>query len=259
MLDINKVYESSRYGKFYISNYINSRKILIKFEETGYETYVQCGQILYNRVKDRLSNRDKTIPSIENIGFEGIGKYNYEKDFKASVAFRSLMQRGYNLKFKNRQKNYIGVSVCKYWHNFQNFCEWFYKNYKDGYYLDKDLYIELNKESGPLTCTYVPKWVNEVFQDHSSRKNKNLLSCVGIKPSGYYFAYCKINGKNIYGTIKITKEEARIDYLKMKINYMLNDIMIRKDFPNRLIWSFWLRVENMKSEIKMLQSKIGEL
>ena len=83
----------------------------------------------------------KTLETINNIGkkcglldteIDQYGKYKAKIGNKFTLAYKywcSMMERGYSYDFKNKHKNYINVYVCEEWHNFQNFAEWFYKNY----------------------------------------------------------------------------------------------------------------------------------
>jgi hypothetical protein len=54
--------------------------------------------------------------------------------------------------------------VCNEWHNFQNFAEWFCKNYCDAsmdkWQLDKDIIVPGNRVYSPETCCFVPNAVN---------------------------------------------------------------------------------------------------
>lgn len=80
--------------------------------------------------------------NVFNIGYVGYGPYlawdrTAKKNTTAYKTWYSMLSRCYDENTKNNA--YTNVAVCKDWHNFQVFAEWFYKQYQEGYHLDKDL------------------------------------------------------------------------------------------------------------------------
>lgn len=243
---VGDIYSSNSYGDFEILSTYNFKgdrnSILIRFVETGFERRSQIGDIKLGRVKDRLK------PTRNKLGFEGIGKYSFHSDKKAYTIFSGILKRCYT----NRE-NYENITVCNYWFNFQNFCEWFYSkesNYKDGYQIDKDLYVEGNREYGPFTCIFVPYWLNYLFTD--AKKARTNLPQGVFCTTNFYKARCNINSKQKFGKKRDSITEAEIDYLNMKSEHVLS-CMTRNDFPERLLYSIWLRVEKMQERIEILK------
>ena len=56
--------------------------------------------------------------------------------------------------------SYIGCTVDLRWLSYMAFHEWFEKNARDGWHLDKDLLAPGNKVYGPDTCVMIPDYVN---------------------------------------------------------------------------------------------------
>ena len=102
-----------------------SRKAKIRFED-GTVTEVATSKL------NSGSWKNPNKPVVCGVGFIGQGKYNKKhKDglSRAYTKWNSMLRRCYNEGDKGWE-NYgkVGVTVCKEWHNFQNFAEWFYRH-----------------------------------------------------------------------------------------------------------------------------------
>lgn len=176
MLDIDKLYKTNTAGKLRIIKYINFRQVKVQFINTGYVTTTRSANIVLGRVRDLLH------PSVCGVGFIGVG------DFKASVnrvhtksysTWKGMIDRCYGEKSLKKRPTYIGCSVHKDWHNFQNFAEWFYSNYVDGHALDKDIKVKGNKQYSPHTCMFVSVEDNTVeahakYYDFKNSKGEDI-------------------------------------------------------------------------------------
>ena len=69
----------------------------------------------------------------------------------------------------------LDVIVCEEWHNYQNFAEWFNKNYISGYELDKDLLSNNDKIYSPCTCVFIPKLLNKFMANLYSTNNTGFI------------------------------------------------------------------------------------
>lgn len=246
MVKVGEIYETNNCGKLKIIEYNGTFNVLVRFIETGFKIITQAGNIKNGTVRDKLA------PSIYGVGFEGVGKYSFKNNEKAAAVFLDMLGRCYNKNCQENHPTYIGCTVIKVWHNFQVFCEWFEDNYIKGCHLDKDLLVEGNKIYSNENCLFVKQILNNLF---TNNVQKGILP-VGVSEnhSGYYRAQCVINRVIKCGMSRLIISEAEIDYLKMKSNYILNDVMKQDDFPQVLIEPFTLRVNNMKDRIKLLQN-----
>ena len=86
-----------------------------------------------------------------------------------------MLIRCYNKKDLEKNPTYKNTTVCIEWCNFQNFAQWFEKNYIDDWALDKDILVKGNKVYSPETCCFVPREINEVFKNSTSNKDINFL------------------------------------------------------------------------------------
>jgi len=246
IIEIGKEYKSLKCGNFIILKNYGYGTYYIEFCKTKYKRTVSGQRIKTKNVRDKYRN------TVFNIGFEGDSEYNFIKNKIPNKIWRDMLRRCYY----GDQNWYKNSTVCAYWHNFQNFCNWFYSkesNYQKGYHLDKDLYIENNHEYGPLTCIFVSRDINNVFIK-TKTFNKKLPIGVVERSSGY-FSICSVKGKQIKGKIRNTIKESELDYLKMKIEYITNDLMIRKSFPDKILYSVFLRVKIMIDRITILEGQ----
>lgn len=228
------------YGsKMTIIKYANAHDIFVEFEN-GYIVHTS-----YNNFKIG-SVRNPYDKSVFGVGYLGEGKYEASINNKATKAYdvwMVMIRSCYNSKTLNKIPSYIGCSVCEEWHNFQNFAEWYEKNYYeiDGekMCLDKDVLVKGNKVYSPKTCIFVPKTINMLF---TKRQNHRGQYPIGVKKEGsryrvdmncYDFNNKKTFKKYIghYKTIEesfnIYKKEKE-DYIKTFADYY------KKNIPNKL-------------------------
>ena len=144
---------------------------------------------------------------VYNFGIYEKGKYQAKlngKHTKPYLVWHSMISRCYNPNYHGASA-YEEVAVCEEWRYFQNFAEWFDKNYS------------------PNNCMFLPQSFNKilVFQ-HSVTKDLP----VGVKEtlSNRYsvlleFKDCKSHAKNFK-----TKEEAYDWYLKEVYNHIIQKV-----------------------------------
>lgn len=198
-----KVGDSVRTNEGYIvvvTHIANSRNVKIQFEN-GYAPTVTSHNLRKGRVKNPFH------PSVVGVGFIGKGKYKSTVNRKNTLAYdawRGILRRCYCPIFQKRNQSYIGCSVDVSWHNFQNFAEWFYANYKDGMRIDKDLIKHGNRVYCSDFCSFVPPEINSLIKTNS-----------GIDPDGVhiqdglYIAHVRKYGTQEYiGCFKSYSEAA---------------------------------------------------
>ena len=149
------IYESNNGGKFQVIDYVNKRKVRVKFlDKYGYEACVQTVDVLSGNVKN---------PYIPNKygAYVGSGNYAPINNKKIYKAWQHMFER------VAKDDPYSNVSICKDWNNYQIFAEW-YSNYicllnpNYDYEIDKDLYQWniYNKIYSPQTCCLMPGRLN---------------------------------------------------------------------------------------------------
>ena len=166
-------------------------------------------------------------------------KDNKENRCPAYSAWRSMLARGYSVKFKNKQPTYRNVSICKEWLIFSNFRKWFIENHIDGYQLDKDLLVKGNKVYSPTVCIYVPSWVNSFVNNCRKSRGNYKIGVHFDRPASKYTAQCsnpKTKKRENLGYF--TNElDAHNAWLKRKLEIALElkpemDIIDLRIYPN---------------------------
>ncbi len=128
-----------------------------------------------------MTNINKRFtPSVYGVGFLGEGEFkstNKGKHTPAYSSWKSMLRRCYSA---NTPKCYTNVTVCKEWHNFQNFAAWFVENYIEGYHLDKDIKQPNNthKVYSPEVCVYIS------LEENASLAGKKTKHHIFRNPEG---------------------------------------------------------------------------
>lgn len=177
---VGKIFESKFFGKFILLEYKSYLQCTIKFLDTGaIVNRVSKQHVITGSVKDPLA---KTVYS---VGFFGQGKYkSRDKDrnkTKAYNTWKDILERCYQYQNNIRNSSYENCSVDERWHNFQVFAEWVENNYKDymeGWHLDKDILVKGNRIYSPEACRFVPSEINMAISKIGGkysgvRKDKN--------------------------------------------------------------------------------------
>lgn len=96
---------------------------------------------------------------------------------------------------------YIGCTVCRKWHDFQEFADWFtaqpYAGEAD-VELDKDILDPLNTVYSPEFCSLVPRVINQMFRITRSQRGKLPIGVTtGPRDQGFVARISK-HGKQVY-------------------------------------------------------------
>ena len=178
------------------------------------------------------SFKNKTVrypyhPSKYGVGYIGIGKFiggSYSKENIIYDYWDGILRRCYSERIKKLRNSYSDCLVDEYWHNLQNFGEWFEKNYNPKYMkswcLDKDILVKGNRIYSPETCCFVPNEINVIFTNGYIRRGEYPKG-VSYKPkiNKYIAQYQKDGVVTHIGTLK-TVDEAFQAYKEVKEKYI---------------------------------------
>lgn len=139
--------------------------------------------------------------------------------------WNDMMNRCNAIKKKRKQETYAGCTVCVEWMNFQNFAEWYNKNYYeiDGCMmcLDKDILVKGNKVYSPETCCFVPQHINNLFVKGNAIRGNYPIGVGYHKNSKKFRAYIKMGtGKAKHIGYFNDVESAFKAYKEHKENYI---------------------------------------
>lgn len=199
-----------------IIEYNNCKDILVKFE-SGATVKAEHGQFKNGRCKDPLSK------DVLNIGFYGIGNYSARKNGKMTKRYHTwfgMLSRCYNAYEVNKHLTYNDVYVCDEWLNYQNFAEWYEKNYYEFYgmemQLDKDILFKGNKFYSPDKCCFVPQAINKLFTKTDKLRGDCPIGVFLNKKNSLFAACISIDKKSVHlGEFK-TPKRAFMVYKKAK-------------------------------------------
>ncbi|QXV74231.1 putative HNH endonuclease protein [Rhizobium phage RHEph12] len=206
------LYPTKNSGNVVVVNYENSKSVLVRFVETGYETNVTAKTLREGYVRD-LYHR-----SVCGVGFVGEGKYAYTSHKKLYTLWSNMLMRCYDPDYQRRYPTYIGCSVVDRWHCLQTFCRDITKmdNWNArGFELDKDLRVLGNKVYGPRFCSFVPHDVNSVVVKADSEGIEKRNNGNG----DLYYARLTLFGKSTYFPCD-SEEDARLSYKLLKAKYV---------------------------------------
>lgn len=221
---VGDVWESNSSGKFEIINNDNMKKVRFRFLVSGYESIAEASKIRKGQVRDKLK------PSICGVGFLGFGEYksshrsNHES---AHTAWVNMIRRCYDPYVINKGVSYSDCFVCKEWHNYQNFAEWYHTNYpKDGgdYHIDKDIKNPGNKEYSPESCIFASIQVNGFVLDSGSSRGKFLIGASWLDRIGKFQANCNnpFTRKMDYLGVFVSEIDAHIAWREKKYEHAIN-------------------------------------
>lgn len=203
-----------------VTKYTNATNVEVKFlDKNGHVIKTSTSSLR------RGSLKNPYFPSVCGIGYIGVGKHKptlNSKKTKVYGMYQDMMVRCYNEKSQDYRPTYKGCTVHPYWHNFQNFANWYYnqKFHDLGYQLDKDLLFKGNKVYSEKTCTLIPKEINVLLINRSNDRGKYPLGVTKKYSSGLkYAAQCSGLNKRLIGVFS-TVEEASAAYVKEKESYV---------------------------------------
>ena len=133
--------------------------------------------------------RNINYPYSYGFGYIGLGEYKtIKEDGKTTLEYRTwsgVLERCYSEKFKLDNPTYIDCVCSQYFHNFQNFAEWYQENLwsENCTVIDKDILHKNSKLYSEDTCVLVDQRLNNLF----TKSNKAR----GISPIGTSFSKAK--------------------------------------------------------------------
>lgn len=162
-ISIGNSYPSKSFGEFTVLSKSDKKGFhLVRFKNTGSEREFRDSSIKKGEVRDLMA------PCVFGVGIFGEGRFT-SKTTHLGVKIYSRWSCIIDRCYSNRNKNnyvYNECTVCDEWLNFQNFAEWFVKNYpKDGnvYEVDKDKILNGNNLYCPELCTFISHKENTII------------------------------------------------------------------------------------------------
>lgn len=210
------VFSTNNYGDLIITEYVNSRKVRVKFIETGYETFTSICHIRKGSVKDRLK------PTVCGVGI--IGNEPSEVNgtpLKEYTLWLAMIHRCYGKKsHNNTYKDCFVSDNFKYYPYFKQWCNNQTGFSNQGWELDKDILVKGNKIYSEDTCCFVPAEINTLVVKCDNRRGKHSVGTSYHKNHKKFAANLSIKGKQTHIGYFNTELEAFFAYKKAKEAYI---------------------------------------
>lgn len=180
---LGKTYINNQGLKMKVVNYENSKNITVQFSD-GYIKKSSVQKLLIGQIKNPY------YTGVKGVGYVGEGKYKSKINGKMTVEYTvwfSMLKRCYDKKYQEKHRTYIGCTMAKEWHNFQNFAEWYNNEWYDiGEKLDvdKDFKVKGNKIYCAENCLIIPSRINRMVRHYKVEKYKNPI---GVRNSNIRF------------------------------------------------------------------------
>lgn len=183
---------------------INSQGIRMKIIKYNHaediDVLFENDDIIKNRTYDNFTNgRIKSLiyPNIYGVGCIGYGEYvgNINKVMTTEYSsWHGMLRRCYDEKWRIKQPTYMGCSVDKEWHNFQNFAKWFNENKwsKDCTCVDKDILNKGNKIYSSQNCILVDGRLNSLLLTGKAKRTELPIGVWYRKRINKYESGCSI-------------------------------------------------------------------
>lgn len=207
-----------------VIEYINSREILIKFDDTGVTRFYSAAMLKRGAFMDRESHR------IFTHGYLGEGPHpTFITSTKCNPAYtkwRNMLERCYSDEFHKDHPTYKGCKVIDEWHNFQNFAEWHDRQIghnRPRWQLDKDIIKGRDHRIySPESCCLVPLVINVMTTNSRAKRGKWPIGVSYYKHIKRFVAHSGSGsgGKVYLGTFKdphsafLAYKEYREGYIK---------------------------------------------
>ena len=225
--------------KMIIIKYVKSKEIYVEFQDE--HKFIKRASYDNFKIGNVKNPYDKKF---FGVGYFGEGKYKsrINKEYtKEYGIWKAMLERCYSKEKRYKNPTYEDCTVCKEWHNFQNFAKWYEENYYEiegeKMCLDKDILVKGNKIYSPSTCIFVPERINTLFC--KSKKSRGDLP-IGVrwnKSKGKFETNISIDNKQTYLGSFNTIEEAFQCYKTFKENYIkqvADDYYSQKLIPKKL-------------------------
>ena len=184
-IQVGDVFPTNEGGSGVVVEYRGAYDVIVRHADShGHLSKVAASQLRDGRVKNPYK------PRISGVGFVGVGPHSTSKNGKDTPAYKTwtkMLERAYCEKKQLTNPTYIGCSVAREWHCFQNFAEWYESQpFKGkGYQLDKDILVKGNKIYAPDRCRFVPEYLNKILCSNEAKRGV-LPMGVAYKAGRYY-------------------------------------------------------------------------
>lgn len=213
------VFETNNSGMAEVVDYINKKKVGVKFLETGSIQYFWMKDVKKGNIRDCLTSK------VCGVGLKGFANSLDEDGNKSRfyTLWGSAIKRCYS-KTKSKDNSYYNrCSVSEEFRDYSFFKSWCEEQVgceEVGWHLDKDLIKKGNLEYSPKFCCFLPPEVNTAII-RSKSWSSDLPQGVSMSTDKKKFrARISVDGIGKHLGVFNTVEEAFLVYKKEKETYL---------------------------------------
>ena len=214
---VGEVYKTNRCGNIIIIDYRSNADVKVIFES---DDTILDSVTMAAIIKGEIKNPN--APLICDVACIGQGNFNLKNSKKAYTIWAGMVQRCYRKDF--HREDYKDCTISKDWLNFQNFAQWFYKQYipetMEDWQLDKDILVKGNKIYSKQTCCFVPSEINYLFMRAKNKRGNLPIGVSYNKKANNFVAQVNRKGKSKHIGYFKTIEEAFKAYKEVKEEYI---------------------------------------
>lgn len=226
--------------------YRNYEDLDVQFED---------GTIIFNKTYNGFKKGSIKNPyyrSVYGVGFLGDASIiNSDGNVKQSYTlWANIIGRCYYSKRHETHPWYADCEVCKEWHCYEVFQEWFDQNYYtlpngEQVHLDKDILMKGNKVYSPQTARFVPVSINDLIGGSNKKSSNGLpMGVVWNKKTKKYQAQISIDGKlknlgyfdNIKDSYETYKQAKKKEIVRKANQY--KDVLPSDVYEALINWQF---------------------
>ena len=213
------IFPSKSFGDFTITEYINSKHVVVQFVNT------------HNKVKTTVANiktgyvRDKNARKVYGVGINDIGD-TLDVNGKFNRAYQlwvDVIKRSHCPKFKSKNETYLHVTCSENWFLYSKFIHDIEKmtGYANAdWFLDKDILSKGVKIYSSETCCFVPREINNLFTKRRKCRGEYPIGVSFYKTTLKFKSTVSVGGGKIHLGVYNTPEEAFCVYKREKEKYI---------------------------------------
>jgi len=237
-------YINTQGHEFQIIKYNNANDCHVMFNDGT----ILKGKSYIQIKKGEVKNPNE--PSILNIGYIGQGIYNSFEHRNIYNTWSHILKRCYSEEVQKKYPTYKDVTVSEEWHCFQNFAQWYEKNYNpetmQGWHIDKDILIKGNKIYSSETCCFVPNTINILFIKRQNKRGEYPIGVILEKRTNRFISRVVKNNIKIHLGIFNTPEEAFEAYKTAKEKHIKE---VAEKYKNQITEEVYEALYNYQVEI----------
>lgn len=216
-IKVGEQYDTNNNGKIEILHIESSKKVLIRFIDTGTEKFSDARLIRKGTVRDVAKSYSGSGAVLDCAGkIEGTVTREY-------AAWSGMVGRCYSKSSHKRRPSYADCCVSEFFKVYSQFAVWCKTQVGFGvvgFDLDKDLLVKGNKIYSEDTCVFLPQEINKALQKTGKSRGKLPIGVTYDKARGKYKAAIRKFGKHINIGRFETVSDAFLAYKHEKEKYL---------------------------------------